>query len=322
MKAVTISKIARVIIAISVAIIIAIPVYGGLQSFQMSGTDFVEVESEYELANMTESNLKSNISNVIGDSNDYKIVYGNTIESVKASNLNVLVAKIKSSGAETATLLDADGKIATQDIIVGSNGMSQYIYTGLKLSSGLIKSVTPTVDINAKTPNGTNKISNVEFDAMEDKYNIAIELPMVAVASALYLNSSINLDVGIEYGVFFKANIQMDLPAEMFRSDDMPPMPTPVISPDKKSIELDTGIALPENIDAKVGDVSIKVTTGGSIDVKSTDASIVDSLRASLEKDGQLVLNVEGKDPITIKKDTAESLIDMLDQIIKQQVPA
>ena len=76
MKAVTIAKIARIIVIIAVAVIIAIPTYAGIESYKITDGNFMVTDSIYEVGRMSAEDLASNINKVTDGESGYKINYG------------------------------------------------------------------------------------------------------------------------------------------------------------------------------------------------------------------------------------------------------
>ena len=75
MKAVTIAKIARLIVIIAVAIVIAIPTYAGLESYRFNNGEFITTDAVYEVSRMNSDDLASNIKDVTQSEPGYKINY-------------------------------------------------------------------------------------------------------------------------------------------------------------------------------------------------------------------------------------------------------
>ena len=361
MKAVTIAKIARLIVVIAVAVVIAIPTFAGIESMKIrTGGEFVETDSVYEVTHMTTDDLKSNINEVADGKPDYKIRYGNTIETVPTvdSEIDDLTARIKTAAGDAksfeATLLDPEGKVCKQQMIMGSNGLTQYITTGIALTESLVNMVKIDVSLDSVLFDSRNKISDVIVDRIGDSYRITIPIPYILFATALAggEQSKLGLSIGIEYNNFFTAQFRLDLPMEKFMQsgeggggipkveckvnnnshayDGNDPTYAGVTVEQEIEISLPEGLTGLSNITASIGDfggaggVRLEVNEDGKVQMMTDDTEgLVEALKSKIDPDtGELVLNIQSADPeipstFTIEKEYVDSFLSMSDDIIK-----
>ena len=223
MKAVTIAKIARLIVIIAVAVVIAIPTYAGLESFKITNGEFVVTESIYKVGLMSDEDLASNISKVTDGESGYKINYGTVFgEDVPAdvnSTSDVIVHMRNAALADeniTATLLKPDGSIATQDMIMWMDGFTQYMTVGVKLGGSLVNMVKMRVSLDSVINGSRVVISNVAMEKSEDSYRMTIPIPYLVFAAAMANgeHSRIGVTIGVDYNSFFDAKFRLDLPVE------------------------------------------------------------------------------------------------------------
>ena len=361
MKAVPIAKIARLIVIIAVAVVIAIPTFAGVESMQINaGGSFIETDSVYSVAQMTADDLKSNIKEVTDGNSNYKIRYGNAIEVVPTDDteLSTLTTKIKTAAGEDkeykATLLDPDGKICKQQMIMGSNGLTQYITTGITLTESLVNMVKIDVSLDSVLYESRNKISDVIVDRVEDSYRITIPIPYILFATALAggEDSKLGLSIGIEYNNFFNVMFRLDLPMEkLMKSGEggssIPPVDCKVNNEAHTydgnnpefagvSVKQEIEISLPEgltglsNITASVGSfgsgengVRLEVNEDGKVQMMTDNPEgLVEELKKNIDKEtGELVLTIDSDDPeipksFTIEKEYVDSFLSMSDDII------
>jgi len=361
MKAVTIAKIARLIVVIAVAVVIAIPTFAGVESMRIrTGGEFIETDSVYEVTHMTTDDLKSNINEVTNGNANYKIRYATTVETVptEESELNDMVARIKAAAGEAksfeATLLDPDGKVCKQQMIMGSNGLTQYITTGITLTESLVNMVKIDVSLDSVLFDSRNKISDVVVDRIGDAYRITIPIPYIMFATALAggEQSKLGLSIGIEYNNFFSALFRLDLPMEKFMQsgeggggipdidckvnnnahayDGNDPTYAGVTVEQEIAISLPEGLTGLSNISASVGSfgedgkgVRLEVNEDGKVQMMTDNPEgLVEELKKNINSDGELVLNIESADPevpstFKIEKEYVDSFLSMSDDIIK-----
>ena len=361
MKAVTIAKIARLIVVIAVAVVIAIPTFAGIESMKIrTGGEFVETDSVYEVTHMTTDDLKSNINEVVDGKADYKIRYGNTIETVPTvdSEIDDLTVRIKTAAGDAksfeATLLDPEGKVCKQQMIMGSNGLTQYITTGITLTESLVNMVKIDVSLDSVLFESRNKISDVIVDRIGDSYRITIPIPYILFATALAGGdqSKLGLSIGIEYNNFFSAMFRLDLPMEKFMKSGeggggIPDIDCKVNSKSHAydgndptyagvTVEQEIAITLPDgltglsNITASIGSfgsgdngVRLEVNDDGKVQMMTDNPEgLVEELKNNINENGELVLNIESSDPeipttFTIEKEYVDSFLSMSDDLIK-----
>ena len=362
MKAVTIAKIARLIVVIAVAVVIAIPTFAGVESMKIrTGGEFVETDSVYEVTHMTTDDLKSNINEVADGKPDYKIRYGNTIETVPTvdSEIDDLTARIKTAAGDAksfeATLLDPEGKVCKQQMIMGSNGLTQYITTGIALTESLVNMVKIDVSLDSVLFDSRNKISDVIVDRIGDSYRITIPIPYILFATALAggEQSKLGLSIGIEYNNFFTAQFRLDLPMEKFMQSGEGGGGIPKVDCDVRNdvhkykgnneaefgdvdVHQEIDIKLPEgltglsNITASIGGfgtgengVRLEVNEDGKVQMMTDNPEgLVEELKSNINEDGELVLTIDSTDPevpktFTIEKEYVDSFLSMSDDIIK-----
>jgi len=361
MKAVTIGKIARLLIIVAVVVILAIPTFAGIESFKIKGgADFVGTEAIYELGCMTESDLATNIEDVTNGESGYTIV-AETESGKKSSpivvptkDLEDFAAGIKSTyGNGTVTLLKPDGTVATQQTIMGRNGMTQYVYTGVKLTESLVNMVNLKVALESVIYEKRSTISDVQMDKREDSYRIKIEIPYILFATALAdgAHSKIGIAIGVDYNSFFDVKVRMDMPLERFVSNasggevHLPsceikkatsedPITYDGDKPEYKELpiqeeivvntgDLDlsgiegTGVTI-GGFGETDGGVRLEVRENGTIKVMTDDtAGLVEAFKQSREEDGSLIINLDGgDDPIVVEPEQMDSLLSMVDELL------
>lgn len=343
MKAATTAKIARLIIVIAIVVILAIPTYAGIQSFSMNNGELIATDATYELDCMSEEDIKRNLKNAIsgddGSLNEgFTVSYGSVIGKPvpnDESGLALLAHALKISGEDYATVLDKEGKIVKQQSITGNNTVSLYIYTGLKLTTAAVNTVTPTVSLNTNIHGEPSKISDVLISKEDDSYRIRIEIPLILVATSLAAkNPNINLWLTIDYNSFFTMDIALDVPLSMFTSSgSMPKLTTEVKSGETydgvkttQSVELSSDVAnmsLLEGKNITIGDyngteggVKVKVD-GDKVIVMADKEEIVEALKSSCNPDGTLTVQCDGK-TYTMPAEMTASLINISGKVIDQ----
>ena len=225
MKAVTIAKIARLVVIIAVGIVIAIPTFAGIESFKFSNGDFVTTDAVYDVDRMTADDLASNIKDNTKGEAGYKINYGTVIgRDVPADEaaVDALASDIKTAAGTstdfTATLLDKDGKIVKQQMIMWTQGFTQYMTMGLRLGGSMVKMVTPSVSLDSVINGHRVTISNAEVESAGDAYKITIPIPYLVFAAAMAdgEHARVGVSIGINYNSFFDATFRLNLPISKF----------------------------------------------------------------------------------------------------------
>ena len=361
MKAVTIGKIARLLIIVAVVVILAIPTFAGVESFKINGgADFVGTEAIYELGCMTDSDLASNIEDVTDGEAGYTIVaqYENGNKSspveVPTTNLETFAASVKAEyGNGTATLLKPDGTVATQQTIMGRDGMTQYVYTGVKLTESLVNMVNLKVALESVIYEKRSTISDVQMDKREDSYRIKIVIPYILFATALAdgAHSKIGIAIGVDYNSFFDVKVRLDMPLERFVSNasggevHLPsceikqatpedPIPYDGPKPEYASVGIQEEIVVTtgdldlsgiEGTGVTIGNfgtdggVRLEVRDDGKIKVMTDDnAGLVEAFKESREEDGSLIINLDEGDPIVIEPEQMDSLLSMVDELLAE----
>ena len=362
MKAVTIAKIARLIVIIAVGIVLAIPAFAGIESLKVNNGEFVMTESVYEVTHMTSDDLANNIKEVTDGRSGYTICYGNTIGKqvpTSDSDIKTLADEIKAAvpaGAKSfeATLMDPDGKITKQQMIMGSNGLTQYVTTGIKLTESMVNMVKIDVALESVMKTSRYTISNVDVVPVGDQYRITIPIPYVMFATALAggKETKLGLSIDIEYNNFFNATFKMDLPMSKFINDGgsgggIPDIDCTVTSSPHAysgndpslsgvTVEQEIEIELPPDltglskITASVGSfgtddggVRIEVNESGKVQLMTDNPEgLVKELMDNVDPEtGELVLNINSEDPeipstFTIEKEYVDSFIAMSGDII------
>ena len=223
MKAVTIAKIARLIVIIAVAVIIAIPTYAGIESYKITDGNFMVTDSIYEVGRMSAEDLASNINKVTDGESGYKINYGSVMQEPVPANVTStsdVIVHMKDAAATDdtikATLLKPDGSIAQQDMIMWMDGFTQYMTVGVKLGGSLVNMVKLSVSLDSVINGSRVVISNVAMEPAGDSYRMTIPMPYLVFAAAMAdgANSKIGVTIGIDYNSFFDAKFRMDFPVE------------------------------------------------------------------------------------------------------------
>lgn len=364
MKAVTIAKIARLVVIIAVGIVIAIPTFAGIESFKITNGDFVTTDAVYDVSRMNADDIASNIKDVTKGESGYKINYGTVLgREVPAdeSAVDSLAGEIKAAAGEDkgfkATLLDKDGKIVRQQMIMWTQGFTQYMTMGLKLGGSMVNMVKPSVSLDSVINGSRVPISTAEVESAGDSYKITIPLPYLVFAAAMAdgEHARVGVSIGINYNSFFDATFRLNLPVSKFvnnfgggseiqlpsykmnkATDDTPLTYNNPDSPYngmdiKQEIAIDAsglpGVAdLASGIgEIKIGDfngenggVLVEVNDDGKIHIVSDNEFLVEALKDSRESDGSLKINIEGQDPIVVEKEQMDSLISMFDELIAQ----
>ena len=223
MKAVTIAKIARLIVIIAVAVVIAIPTYAGFESFKITNGEFVTTESIYKVGLMSDEDLASNISKVTEGASGYKVNYGTVFGEEVPANVTAtsdVITHMRTAALAdkniTATLLKPDGSIATQDMIMWMDGFTQFMTVGVKLGGSLVNMVKMSVSLDSVINGSRVVISNVAMEQSGDFYRMTIPVPYLVFAAAMAdgKDSRIGVTIGIDYNSFFDAKFRLDLPVE------------------------------------------------------------------------------------------------------------
>ena len=362
MKAVTIGKIARLAVIIIVVVILAIPTFAGIESFRINGgADLIETEAIYELNCMTESDLASNIDDVTKGESGYTIVpqYENGMKStpreVPTSDLETFAAGIKTEFVNgTATLLKPDGSVAKQQTITGRNGMTQYVYTGIRLTGSLVNMVTLKAALESVIYETRSTISDVHMEKRDDSYRMKIEIPYLLFATALAdgKHSKIGIAIGMEYNSVFEVMVRMDMPLERFVSNasggtvSLPEYSVQKATPESpiaydgpkaeyssvpiseeivvKTNDLDlsgiegTGVTIGNFGGSDTGGVRLEVRDDGQIKVMSDNTKgIVEAFKEAREPDGSLVINLDEGDPVVVEAEQMDSLLTMVEELLK-----
>ena len=225
MKAVTIAKIARLVVIIAVGLVIAIPTFAGLESFKITNGEFVTTDAVYDVDRMSADDLASNIKDNIQGESGYKINYGTVFgRDVPASesDVDILAGEIKAAAGDdknfTATLLDKDGKIVKQQMIMWRDGFTQYMTMGLKLGGSMVNMVKPSVSLDSVINGSRVIISKAEIESAGDSYRITIPIPYLVFAAAMAdgEHARVGVSIGIDYNSFFDAKFRLDLPVSKF----------------------------------------------------------------------------------------------------------
>ena len=227
MKAVTIAKIARLIVIIAVAVVIAIPTYAGIESFKITDGDFMSTDAIYEVNRMSGADLATNINKVTEGETGYKISYGSVFgEDVPANvtDTSDVITHMKDAAAAAAlegktiraTLLNPDVSIAKQDMIMWMNGFTQYMTVGVKLGGSLVNMVKLSASLDSVINGSKVVISDVDMEPAGDAYRMTIPMPYLVFAAAMAdgAHSKVGISIGINYNGFFDATFRMDFPVE------------------------------------------------------------------------------------------------------------
>ena len=348
MKAVTIAKIARIIVIFSVLLVLAIPTFAGIESFRITNGEFVGTDSVYEVDCMTTKDLADNIKDVVGEETGYKISYGKVLSrDVDPAEIDSLAADIKAAVPEgTATLMDPDGNVCKQQTIMGSSETEykQYIYTGIKLSGSMVNMVTLSGTLDSVINGTKNVISPIRITPNGDSYDLKIEVPYILFAAALAAGNEakIGLSLGIEYNSFFTMQFSLALPVKDFTGGNELPVsyevkkdttysgsdPAFADLPIKQELDIDasqfSGIDGFSSITASVGTfgsdaggLRLEVSDEGKVKIMADKENLIDAFKSARNDDGSLDINVEGSDPIHIEKNDLDSLLSMSDELIK-----
>lgn len=354
MKAVTIAKIARLIVIIAVGLVIAVPTFAGVESMKVSNGELVMTDSVYEVSCMSANDIATNIKGVTNGDVGYTINYGNVVGRTvptSDSDLETLGGEIKAAVPDgTATLVKPDGSVAKQQMITGTEGFTTYMFTGLKLSGSLVNTLTPTISLESAIGEFSNKkISDVDITKTDDSYRIKIKIPYILFATAVAAgeDSKIGLRIGIDYNSFFNFTFRMNVPVSKFvgtiagsggGSIDLPEYeilsdttysglePSLAGTPIKEGIKVEINdiISLDENVSASVGDfggtggIRFEVdSTNGTVQLLSDQEDLIDALESARNEDGSLTINVDGHDPIEISAEDVESLMAMSDDLLE-----
>ena len=353
MKAVTIAKIARLIVIFSILIVLAIPAFAGVESFKVTKGDFVGTDSVYEMKYMTTSDLSSNIKDVVDDREGYRISYGKVMSrEVDPADIDSLAAEIKAAIPDgKATLMDPEGKICKQQTIMGSSETEykQYIFTGLKLTGSMVNMVKLSGTLDSVINGVKNVISPIHITPNGDSYTLMIEVPYLLFAAALAAgnDAKVGLSLGIEYNSFFTMEMSLALPIKDFTGGTELPVSYKVIPKNgetayysgsdhtydgleiKQELDIDaskfSGIEGFSSINASIGNfgsgeggIRLEVDDEGKVKVMADKENLIDAFNSARNDDGSLDINVEGESqPIHIEKSDLDSLLSMSDELIK-----
>ncbi len=350
MKAVTIAKIARIIVIISVLLVLAIPTFAGVESFKITNGEFVGTDSVYEVDCMTADDLSSNIKDVTEDRAGYTISYGTIMKRSVPTNdtdRKTMAEEIKAAIPNgKATLMDPEGNICRQQTIMGSSekDFKQYIFTGVRLSGSMVNMVKLSGSLESVINGVKNTISPIGINANGDSYDLKIEIPYLLFATALAAGNEakIGLSIGIEYSSFFSMKFSLDLPVKDFtggtdlgieydvKKDTTYSGSDPSLfgTPVKQEIDIDASqfsgidgfsdiIASVGNFGSADGGLRIEVSDDGKIKVMADKENLIDAFMSARNEDGSIDINISGEDPIHIEKDQLDSLLSMADELIK-----
>ena len=363
MKAVTIAKIARLIVIIAVAVVIAIPTYAGLESFKITNGEFVTTDAVYDVDRMSSEDLAANIKDNTQGEAGYKISYGSVFGRpvpANESDVDTLAAEIKTAAGTskdfTATLLDKDGKIVKQQMIMWRDGFTQYMTMGLKLGGSMVNMVRPSVSLDSVINGSRVTISNAEIESAGDSYRITIPIPYLVFAAAMAdgEHARVGVTIGIDYNSFFDAKFRLDLPVSKFVNDfgggsevKLPSYEATKAKEGetftyksnkagspydgveiKQEIAIDaSGIPGVETLAAQyseiqigkfgdTGGIIIEVSDDGKIQVASDSDYLVEALMNSREEDGSLKIDIGEEEPVVVDKEQMDSLIEMFDELM------
>lgn len=381
MKAVTIAKIARLVVIIAVGIVIAIPTFAGIESLKINNGEFVMTNSIYEVNCMTAEDLATNIKDVTNGETGYKIVYGGQtpvdVPGGETTEFTDLMDTIKAEGDAhpddpangkyyTATLLDKNGAIAKQQTIQGSANLTQYIYTGIRMTESMVNMVKMSVVLDSVVNDKRITISQPEITPMGDSYRVKMKIPYLTFASAIAAGAADNipdekkakmgLTIGVEYNSFFDAKFRLEVPMSKFfqgeggGSGGIPDVNLEVEKDphayhgknpgEYGSVKVNEEIKITaggmsglEDISGSIGTfgngtagVRLEVDESGQVRIMSTGnddsgnpLDLIESIEKSRESNGDLVINPDGgiADPITIKADQVDSLMEMAAELIE-----
>ena len=348
MKAVTIAKITRWVVIIAVVIVLAIPTYGGAQSLQINGGEFVSTESVYELNCMSSKELATNIMDVTNGGSGYTIAYGSVAGRAvptAQSEVETMATEIKAAEPNgKATLMKPDGSIAKQMMIMGSGteigDYSQYIFTGLKLSGTMVDTITPTVTMDSYIGGVKNKISDVEIEKTSDSYRLKMKIPYVLMGAAIVRQDArVGITVGMQYSNFFDFTISMSLSVDKITAGSGASITPPEVKKDvpySGSNHSYDGVNITQEVDFTApvsgvpqvaggvgsfgsgdGGVRLEVEADGSMKLMSDKENLLDALQSAREPDGSLTINLDGGETYKINGEQVDSLMSMYGELIK-----
>ena len=295
MKAVTIAKIARLIVIIAVAVVIAIPTFAGIESFKLTNGEFVMTDSIYEVNCMTADDLARNIEDVTNCESGYKIAYGGQLPAVDvpadSAGIASLAATIKGSATAddpehdkyyTATLMREDGSITKQQTIQGSENLTMHIYTGIRMTESMVNMVKMSVVMDSVINEKKVVISEPEIKPMGDSYRVKIKVPYLTFASAIAAGAAsdipaekkakLGLTIGVNYNSFFDAKVRLEIPFEkFFQTGGGGSMPNVDLKVDKDPHAYDGSNT---DYDDVIVNEEIKITAGGLSGLENISGSI------------------------------------------------
>lgn len=337
MKAETTARIARTLIAIVVIVIFAVPTYSGINGYQTDTKDLVSIDSEYELKHMSESDLASNMySAVKGKSDDvFTIHYINTsgvgetrIMDLKGLNdSDVQTAALNAAHDvltyadknKTALLLNGKGELMHQQIIMATaDDLTAHIYTGMKVKKSITSTFVPTLSLNTWAGGEKVKISDINFEATDNRFEVEITVPFIVLGTAMASKQNFNIDVDIAYKDFMDVSFALDVPASTFfaSSSYSPADLNATFSEGGKKLELNVSVSgLPPSLEAQIDDVKFTVD-GSKITVQSmNDKTIVENLEKYKNEDGELVFKYDDsgtEKEIKIDAEMSDSFIKII----------
>ena len=290
---------------------------------------------------MSADDLANNIKDVTHSEPGYMINYGTILgRAVPAdeSEIDTLAGDIKVAAGESkefkATLLDKDGNVVSQQMIMWTQGFTQYMTIGLRLGDSMVKMVTPSVSLDSVINGHRVTISTAEVETAGDAYKITIPIPYLVFAAAMAdgEHARVGVSIGINYNSFFDATFRLNLPISKLvnnfsggASVELPSYEihkatddTPLVynNPDsayngmdvKQEIAIDAGSIpgvsdlasqFPEgivigNFGEAGGGIIVEVDSSDNIHIVSDSDYLLDALKNSREDDGSLVIDMGG----------------------------
>lgn len=346
MKAVTVAKIARMMIIFIVLVVLAVPTFGGIESMRLNGGEFVATEARYQLDCMTADDLANNMINASVTDGGYTVSYGDVVGRevpTYDADIESLAEDImtQTGGEGTATLLGPDGKIVKQKMITGLKDYTQYVFTGLRLTGSMVNSVNPSISLVSDLNGVINRISDVEVTKTKDSFLIKLEIPFILVAPAMAgEDARINLNIGIDYMEFFSMEVTVGMPASDLVGEDhsfefhvnsggeyggsngeyagTELIQTIDINLDMGNIP-ETGMTI-GGFGGSDGGIRIEVDSSGNVKIMSDKEGIVDALEGSRNPDGTLTVRLDGEEPYVVSKKNVDSLMSMVSVLVESGV--
>lgn len=199
MKAGTAARLLRAAVLVAILLISAIP---ALTAISEMGSEPVSMktESTYELKYMDEDTLADNLSQAVSGRSGCTVVFGTVSAPVDESNCDAVARMILSSDAESASVLDSDGKKLTQESVAYRNDVVWGGRIGVSMP-GMVSDVSD-MDIRIRLFSTDEKV-DMKTDLIPSDIDGEIGgqylIPIIAYNVAGAYGCEVGASIGLEY---------------------------------------------------------------------------------------------------------------------------